>query len=149
MTHSIYSSSACAPCRLDWRPSRWGAGALVAIGALAALSVLESEVPRIAAWPVAVMAILDGILLSRITLRSRPRTLVWPIGGTPLLDGIALSEPHLHWRGPMAFLRWRGEQGRMHRLAWWPDTLPSSARRELRLAAAEAIAASPAASMAP
>ena len=149
MPHSIYSSGASAPCRIDWHPSRWLAGALVAIGILAALSVLESEVPRIAAWPVAVVAILDGILLSRASLRSRPRTLVWPIGGAPLLDGMTLFEPRLHWRGPIAFLCWRDETGRMQRLAWWPDTLPSAARRELRLAAAEAIAASPAASMAP
>jgi len=149
MPHSIYSSSASAPCRIDWHPSRWLAGTLVVIGLLAALSVLESEIPRIPAWAIAVLAILDGFRLSRAALGSPPRTLVWPIGGAPVLDGVTLHEPHLHWRGPMAFLRWRNETGRMHRLVWWPDTLPSAARRELRLAAAEAIAASPAASMAP
>jgi toxin CptA len=149
MSHSVYSSSASAPCRIDWRPSRWLAGALVAIGILAALSVLESEIPRIPAWPIAVLAILDGFHLSRVSLRSLPRTLVWPIGGAPLLDGMTLYEPQLHWRGPMAFLRWRDEAGRMRRLAWWPDTLPSAARRELRVAAAEAIPASSGASMAP
>ncbi|MFL6593328.1 MAG: hypothetical protein ACJ8GK_11565 [Luteimonas sp.] len=75
--------------------------------------------------------------------------LVWPIGGAPILDDMTLYEPHLHWRGPMAFLRWRGADGGRHRLAWWPDTLPPAGRRELRLAAAEAVAASQAASMAP
>ena len=149
MPHSIYSSSASAPCRIDWHPSRWLAGALVAIGILAALSVLGSEIPRISGLPIAVLAILDGFHLSRASLRSPPRMLVWPIGGAPLLDGKTLDEPQLHWRGPMAFLRWRDEKGRIQRLAWWPDTLPSAARRELRVAAAEAFAASQVASMAP
>jgi len=100
-------------------------------------------------WPLALIAAFEGMRLSRASLRSRSRTLVWPMGGAPVLDGMTLDEPHLHWRGPMAFLRWRDEAGRLHRLAWWPDTLPSAARRELRMAAAEAADASPAASMAP
>jgi toxin CptA len=55
----------------------------------------------------------------------------------------------LQWRGPLAFLRWRDSDGRMHRLAWWPDVLPVAARRELRLAALDGAGAVPAASMAP
>ncbi|MDQ3617279.1 MAG: hypothetical protein M3374_00895, partial [Pseudomonadota bacterium] len=40
----------------------------------------------------------------------------------------------VHWRGPLAFARWRDSQGARQWLVWWPDTLPAGPRRELRLA---------------
>jgi toxin CptA len=40
----------------------------------------------------------------------------------------------VEWRGSLAFLRWRGPDGRIRRLVFWPDILPSTSRRELRLA---------------
>ena len=40
----------------------------------------------------------------------------------------------LHWRGPLAFMRFRGSDGGIRHLGWWPDTLDARARRELRLA---------------
>jgi len=149
MPHSIRSSSASAPCRLDWRPSRWLAIALCLLGVLAALSALASELPPVAAWPLALLAVGEGIRLTRGTLRSPRRTLVWPFDGIPTLDGVALGEPKLHWRGPLAFLRWRDAGGRVRRLTWWPDVLPAAARRELRLAALEGSGAATVASMAP
>jgi toxin CptA len=116
---------------------------------MAAWSVLASELPPAAAWPLALLAVGEGSRLARGTLRSPPRTLVWPLDGMPTLDGVALREPELHWRGPLAFLRWRDAGGRVRRLTLWPDVLPAAARRELRLAALEGSGAAPAASMAP
>jgi toxin CptA len=122
---------------------------LCLLGVMAAWSVLASELPPAAAWPLAFLAAGEGIRLARGTLGSPPRTLVWPFDGMPTLDGVALREPELHWRGPLAFLRWRDAGGRVRRLTWWPDILPAAARRELRLAALEGSGAAPAASMAP
>jgi len=113
------------------------------------LSALASELPPVAAWPLALLAVGEGIRLTRGTLRSPRRTLVWPFDGIPTLDGVALGEPKLHWRGPLAFLRWRDAGGRVRRLTWWPDVLPAAARRELRLAALEGSGAATVASMAP
>lgn len=149
MPHSIRSSSASAPCRLDWRPSRWLAIALCLLGVLAGLSLLASEMPATAAWPLALLAVGEGIRLARGTMRSPRRILVWPYDGMPTLDGVALNAAELHWRGPLAFLRWRDAGGRVQRLTWWPDVLPAAARRELRLAALESSGAAVAASMAP
>jgi toxin CptA len=64
------------------------------------------------------------------------------------VDGARVEDFTVHWRGPLAFARWRDGQGGVHRLAWWPDTLPASARRELRLAAPAQSNASGAHSMA-
>jgi len=122
---------------------------LCLLGVLAALSLLASEMPTVAAWPLALLAVGEGIRVARGTMRSPRRALVWPFDGAPTLDGVALHEPELHWRGPLAFLRWRDASGRMQRLTWWPDVLPASARRELRLAALEGSGAAVVASMAP
>ena len=70
-------------------------------------------------------------------------------GAPVLLDGDPVADVAVAWRGSLAFVRWRGENGRIHRLGWWPDTLPSARRRELRLAAPAPAAAPDAASMAP
>jgi toxin CptA len=53
----------------------------------------------------------------------------------PEVDGIVLQAAQVHWRGPLAFLQGRDADGRVLRCAWWPDTLPRSVRRELRLVA--------------
>lgn len=66
-----------------------------------------------------------------------------------LLDGAVIDDVKVTWRGPLAFVRWRDPSGRIRRLAWWPDTLPPAARRELRLAAPGGEAAPRTASMAP
>lgn len=123
--------------------------ALGALGALAAFSVLASEMSRPLAWPLALMAAGCGAWLVRRELRRPMRLLVWPIDGTPLLDGLALQDAQLQWRGPLAFLRWRDGEGHLQHLVWWPDTLPQQARRELRLAAATGASTPAAASMAP
>lgn len=168
MPHSIPSSSASAHSlppaealggspaakaiggRLAWRPSRWLVAALLAMTPLAAGSVLVSEMPRLAAWPLALAAVAYGGWLAHREWRRPRKTFVFPYGDAPVLvDGRPVTHVALQWRGPLAFLRWRDETGRLHRVAWWPDTLPASRRRELRLAAAAREAAPGRASMAP
>jgi plasmid maintenance system antidote protein VapI len=51
------------------------------------------------------------------------------------LDGVPVEQVEVQWRGPLAFVSWKGRDGRRQRLSWWPDTLPPARRRELRLAA--------------
>ncbi len=117
---------------------------------LAPFAVLVSEMPRSAAWPVALAASAYGGWLFRREQRRPPRTFVFPGDDAPvLLDGEAVDEVTVLWRGPLAFVRWRDADGSAHRLGWWPDTLPPARRRELRLATPPPLAAPDAASMAP
>jgi toxin CptA len=117
---------------------------------LAAGSVLVSEMPRIAAWPLAVATLVYGSCLARREWRRPHRAFVFPVGDAPVLvDGRPATDVALQWRGPLAFLRWRDDGGRLHRAAWWPDTLPAARRRELRLAATPHEAAPGRGSMAP
>ena len=142
MPHSGRWSNASAPCRLEWRPSRWLAGAVLVLAALAAISVLASEMPRIAAWPLALLALGWGVRQAWLGLRQPRREWVFPGGdGQILLDGEPAETVQVQWRGPLAFVRWRDSDGRIERLAWWPDTLPAARRRELRLAAGQGEAA--------
>ena len=69
--------------------------------------------------------------------------------GDLLVDGHRVDAVDLHWRGPLAFLGWTDGQGDRQRLAWWPDTLSRTTRRELRLAANSMPNAPSIASMAP
>lgn len=136
MPSSFRSSSASASCRLEWRPSRWLLATLALIALLAAFSVLESEMPRPAAWPLALLALGYGAWTIRREAGRPTREFVFPGNASPvLLDGQPVEGAAVHWRGPLAFVRWRGRDGRVERLAWWPDTLPAAKRRELRLAA--------------
>lgn len=149
MPTSTSWSSTSAICRLEWRPSRQFACGLVGLGVLAAFSVLASEMPRVAAWPLAGLSLAQGVWLAVRHLRHRVRTLCWIAGRPPALDGTALSAFALHWRGPLAFLRWRDAAGRTRRLAWWPDTLPRARRRELKLVAQATVDTPTTPSMAP
>lgn len=155
---------------LEWRPSRLLAAMLALIGALSALGAFASDLPAPAAWPLAALALGRGMRLARIHLRLPPRRLRWDARGA-VLDGVALASPRLRWRGPMAVLHWcdaaddgDGDPGRggargpgrprvrrirTRRLAWWPDTLPPAARRELRLAAARWATRAPPGGVAP
>jgi toxin CptA len=135
MTSSTAWSSASATCQLEWRASRALSVGLRILGLLAGLSTLASEMPRFAAWSMAVLAMAYGECLAR-RHRNLPSRRLWWVGGrAPELDGTALQHAKLDWRGPLAFLRWRDAEGHVRRLAWWPDTLPRAARRELRLVA--------------
>lgn len=150
MSKSHRSSHASEICRLEWRPSRLLGAALVLIGLLAAFAVLASEMPRNAAWPVALAAVLQGCWLARREQGRAAIAVAWDgHAGVVSIDGRAVADARLRWRGPLAFLRYRDEGGSARRLAWWPDTLPARQRRELRLAAGNAEAAPAATSVAP
>jgi len=126
-------------CRLEWRPSRLLQALLILLGALAAVSLLASEMPRPFAWPVAIAALAFGVGLARRE-GQKPRLAFWFPGDDrmPTVDGEPMREASLQWRGPLAFLHWRQRPGGPWRhAAWWPDTLPALQRRELRLAAGE------------
>ena len=69
--------------------------------------------------------------------------------GRVLVGEVEAADVQLQWRGPLAFMAWRDPAGRRMRLAWWPDTLPSRWRRELRLAADRACTARRRPSVAP
>lgn len=141
MPNSPHSSPGSAPCRLEWRPSRWLLAALLILSLLAPLSVLGSDLPRPLAWPLAIAAAARGLWLARRESGRAPRQLVLGAARTPggpldTLDGRPLQACHVTWRGPLAFVHVVDRAGRGERLAWWPDTLPPPSRRELRLAAA-------------
>lgn len=150
MPHSIRSSSASAPCRLEWRPSRLLVACLLLLALAAALSVMASEMPRPAAWLLALAASAHGFRLAwRESRRAACEVVIAPGDAASSVDGVPVSALTVRWRGPLACLQWRTADGRSQRLAFWPDTLPAPRRRELRLAAPAAIAARPHASMAP
>ncbi|BDU16989.1 protein YgfX [Lysobacter auxotrophicus] len=134
MPNSPSSSTPSAPCRLEWRPSRWLAFALLLLGLLAALSVLASEMPLIVSVPVSLLAAGEGLRLARREMRRPGRDVVVASDGRAALDGAPVDDMRVHWRGPWAFARFRDADGRLGRLAWWPDALPARDRRELRLA---------------
>src|SRR5690606_23439415 len=92
-------------------------GALCLLAVLAPLAVLASEMPRRAAWPLAVLALGWGGRRAWREWHRPPLALDWP---PP--EGTAVQ-----WRGPLLFVRGPGL-----RLAWWPDTLDEGTRRELR-----------------
>ena len=136
MTHSHHSSSVSVSCRLEWRPSRWVTGVLSLLGILAAFSILASEMPRLAAWPLALSALAYGLWRAGRESRSPTREIFFPGNDLPVtLDGAPIDPVEVQWRGSLAFVRWQGRDGRSRCLSWWPDTLPAAQRRELRLAA--------------
>lgn len=109
---------------------------LWALALLAPFSILMSDMPRAFAWPLAAVIALVGILDARRHGRAGSLALLIPAGrGQPTCNGQPMKDLAVAWRGPLAFLRWRDPDGHVRRLAFWPDTLPSKSRRELRLAA--------------
>lgn len=129
------SSNASAPCRFEWRPSRWVAGALWALTVLAPCAVLWSEMPCAAAWPLATAALIAGLWLIRREARRPACAIVLDASGNATVDGAPVEAFRIAWRGPLAFLSWHDRAGRAHRRSLWPDTLTPALRRELRLAA--------------
>jgi toxin CptA len=149
MPTSQPSSSASASCQCDWRPSRHGRAALIALAGLAALSVLASDLSPAVAWPLACAALLAGIHQVRRYARAATRRLSVPAGSRqPQCDGVPMRQLRLHRRGPLLFLHWRAPDGRPERLVFWSDTLPAARRRELWLALQRLAAAGEGSSMA-
>ena len=157
MPNSTCSSSASArfrpvsaiEARIEWRPSRWVVAALPSLGALAACSLLASEMPAFVAWPAALAALAWAVRCARREAARPAQSFVFRGSAPVLVDGAAVEGMVLQWRGPLAFAHWRDRDGLVRRRSWWPDTLPSARRRELRLAASAGEAARGGASMAP
>ncbi|MCR6661692.1 MAG: hypothetical protein NVV60_00750 [Luteimonas sp.] len=115
----------------------------------AALSIHASACPPLLAWLLSIAILAHGALAFRKEGRRPRRGFVFHPDGTALVDGLRVDGLHLAWRGPLAFVTWLDGDGRRHRLAWWPDTLPAARRRELRLAAPADVAAGGRTSVAP
>ena len=132
------SSGSSSICRIDWRPSRWLAVALVGLGVMSALSLWLSDLPWALALPGSLLAAAEGVRLSRRHLALAPCSVDWLGGNAPAYltrrDGLVrLDGATVQLRGPLATLAGKDAQGRTHRLAWWPDTLAAGDRRQLRL----------------
>lgn len=149
MSKSRRSSIASAPCRIEWRPSRWLGAMLWSLAVLAPLSLLASDLPRAWAWPLALLACAWAVRDARRQRALPPRRLLIPAGrGAATCDGGRIDGLQVGWRGPLAFLQWRDGDGRRQRAAFWPDTLDAGMRRELRIAMMRRDAAPDTASMA-
>ena len=149
MSKSRRSSIASAPCRLEWRASRWLGAMLWSLALFAPFSLIASDLPRGVAWPAALVACAWGVFDARRYRATPARELTIPAGrGAASCGGERIDGLQLGWRGPLAFLSWRDDAGRRHRASFWPDTLPAGMRRELRIAMQRREAASDRASMA-
>jgi toxin CptA len=134
------SSNASAPCRIDWRPSRWVTAALWSLAVLAPLSLWASDLPDMLAWPLA-LCVAGGAAWSALRhQRAVPMAIVVPAEGEVTVAGQVVEDFDVSWRGALAFLSWRDGAGRDHRLALWPDVLDPATRRELRLVMAARVA---------
>jgi len=110
---------------------------------LAPLSLIASDLPRVAAWPLAVAAMAWAIFDARRYRSMAVRQLTIPAGrGAATCDGERIDGLRAYWRGPLGFLHWRDGHGRRRHASFWPDTLPAALRRELKLAMQQREAAS-------
>lgn len=130
------SSNASAPCRFEWRPSRWVTAALCALTVLAPLSIWASNLPAVLAWPLAILAASWAAGSAWRHACTAPLSIVVPAEGDVTVAGQIVDGFDVRWRGALAFLSWRDGAGRGHRLALWPDVLDPATRRELRLVVA-------------
>lgn len=134
MPSSACSSPGSAPCRLEWRPSRWQAAAHLLFALLMPWVATATALPAAAHWPVGLLAGAGAALQGWRYSRQSPCSILIPAGAAPaLVDGHPVDALSLHDRGALLQLRWRLHGRRQARL-FWPDTLPASLRRELRLA---------------
>lgn len=108
---------------------------MLALALMSPVAVLACDLPRWAAWPLAILVMVAALALARREWRGPVVPVVIDGAGTALVDGREVSGFHVAWRGPIAFVSWRDSGGAAHRHGLWPDTLPPALRRELRLAA--------------
>jgi toxin CptA len=128
------SSLISATFRCEWRPSRWQALSLLALSVLAPLAVALSDVPTVAAWPLALAAVFGGLALSWREWHRPSVTVLIPAGlARASVAGVEMDAPSVRWQGPLVILHYR-LRGRKNALVFWPDTLSPAKRRELYLA---------------
>ncbi len=149
MSKSRRSSIASAPCRIEWRPSRWVSVMAWSLVVLGPVSLLASDLPRGWSWPLALLALCWAVFEANRYCLLPPLDLLIPAGrGQARCNGGSIDALRVDWRGPLAFLSWRVAGGSVQRASFWPDTLDSRQRRELRLALMRGDSARDAASMA-
>ncbi len=147
-SHSSWNGS--ASCRLEWRPSMLQEAMLCLLGLLAVVAILGSALEPPFSVPLSLLVAGYTGRSARSGRRRPPRQLVIPAGESPAtLDGLVLERLHVQWRGPLAFLAWQDASGQRGDLVWWPDTLDARQRRELRLAADNAVVSPAVATVAP
>ena len=148
MSTSHRLSSASATCRLEWRPSKLIVAWLAFLAVLSPVSWLYSALPRGLAWPLAVLAALYALRAAQ-RYRITPMQMLLVAAEGPLwVDGLPFEHWRLRWRGPLAFVSWKNEKGRACAVSFWPDTLSTAQRRELRLATPNGVSISPTVGMA-
>jgi len=113
-------------------------GAIGLIGLLAIVSLRLSALPMPMMWALSALSAAYSAFLIRRELRREPFTFVWAGGDAVALLNFAsaaqsLSGPKLSIRGSLASVSGKDAAGRVQRYLWWPDTLSSAARRQLRL----------------
>ena len=126
-------STASSSCRIDWSPSPLLCLALLALGLLAAASVLLSDLPAAGRALLALVAAGEGARLAWREWRRPPCVLEIDADGQACVQGLRLEAPRLRLRGTLASVDWRGEDGRRGALLWCTDTLPAPMRRQLLL----------------
>ena len=72
MSKSRRSSGTSVPCRLEWRPSRQVGASLFALALLAPFCLIQSDLPRAWAWPLAGVAAWLGFRDAQRYLRLPP-----------------------------------------------------------------------------
>lgn len=141
------SSKPSLTCRIDWVPSRALAAGVTLLACLAVVAAWSSALPAWAAGLGSVAAVGHALIVLRRLRAAVPLTLSLGEQGDATLnfpDGAqSLTGCSLAFRGPLATLAGAGPDGRRRRLLWWPDTLPSAARRQLHLVAGRLPSESP------
>ncbi|MEP6633031.1 MAG: hypothetical protein ABJA62_02370 [Luteimonas sp.] len=108
--------------------------ALRALGVLALISAIASDLPRTLAWLGGGAALAMGMWWAQREMSRPTQSIVIAGDGRTTVDGAAVEHFGVQWRATLAFVRWRDAQGRWQRRSFWPDTLSAPQRRELRLA---------------
>jgi hypothetical protein len=108
------------------------------LGLLALWSLWLSALPILVVPPLAMLVVIYSAMLIRREFQREPFTLTWAGGDEAAVLNFAgraqsLSGPKLSIRGPLAGMRGKDDAGRNRLYLWWPDTLSSAARRQLRL----------------
>ncbi len=139
------SSPGSAPCRLEWRPSRWQCRAQLLIGALLPWALVASDLREGWGLPLGLLAMAAAWAQAWWQARQPPCAILLPAGeGAVRVDGEPVSELCLRSRGGLVQLGWRCPAGHRQWRLFWPDTLTPAKARELRLAAqAHCISRSP------
>ena len=137
MRNSPNSSPVSSTCRIEHRPSRLLAAALIVLGALAVLAVHASAMPPLARCVAAGVATGLALHAARRELGRPVEAFVWDADGAAWRgDGgrlQRLADVRLHFRGPLLVLAARDPGGRRIDRVFWPDTIDAATRRELRL----------------